>query len=164
MLKKLFGKKEAEKEVAIFAPLTGKVIPLENVPDPVFSQKMMGDGVAIEPVIETVLAPVKGKIVQLFQTKHAIGLETENGMEILIHIGLETVRLNGEGFISHVHEGDKVNPGDKLITFEMNIIKSKAESVVTPVIITNTAEMQQINVTETKEVTAGQDHILLVRK
>ena len=91
MLKKLFGKKEVIKEETIMAPLTGTVVQLEEVPDPVFSQKMLGDGIAIMPTDGIVVAPFDGEIVQLFPTKHAIGLRGKSGLEVLIHIGLETV-------------------------------------------------------------------------
>ncbi|MFP3490142.1 PTS glucose transporter subunit IIA, partial [Staphylococcus sp. SIMBA_130] len=85
------------------------------VPDPVFSEKMMGDGVAIKPTNGEVVSPVIGEIIQVFPTKHAVGIRAENGAEIFIHIGLETVSLDGEGFTSYVGEGDQVKQGDKLI-------------------------------------------------
>lgn len=137
MFKKLFGKKEEVKSVDLFAPLSGAAVALETVPDPVFAEKMMGDGIAIEPTEGVVVSPVKGEVLQVFPTKHAVGLKAENGAEILIHIGLETVSMNGEGFESHVTEGTKVNVGDKLVTFDMNLVKEKAKSTITPVIITN---------------------------
>jgi len=142
MFKKLFGlgkdnKKEIVKEEVAFAPLSGKMISIEEVPDPVFSQKMMGDGIAIEPNEGVVVSPVEGEIIQLFHTKHAIGIRSKSGAEILIHIGLETVNMNGEGFEAHVKEGDKVNVGDKLITCDLDLIKEKAASTITPMVITN---------------------------
>ena len=115
MLKKLFGKKEKDpviKTVAVYSPITGTLALLEDVPDPVFSQKMMGDGVAVTPEIGIAVSPVDGEILQLFPTKHAIGIKAENGAEILIHIGLETVGMNGEGFTAFIKAGDKVKKGD----------------------------------------------------
>jgi sugar PTS system EIIA component len=137
MFKKLFGKKENEV-VELTAPLNGKVIDVTEVPDPVFSQKMMGEGVAFEPIDGQVVSPVDGEVIQLFHTKHAIGIQTKSGLEILIHIGLETVALNGEGFEAFVQVGDKVKRGDKLISFDLDFIKEKAASIITPMIITNT--------------------------
>ncbi|KAB2333567.1 PTS sugar transporter subunit IIA [Bacillus mesophilum] len=141
MFKKLFGKKEEVKSVDIFAPLSGAAVSLETVPDPVFAEKMMGDGIAIEPTEGVVVSPVKGEVLQVFPTKHAIGLKAENGAEILIHIGLETVSMNGEGFEAHVSEGSKVEVGDQLVTFDMNLVKEKAKSTITPVIITNSDQV-----------------------
>lgn len=141
MFKKLFGKKEEVKSVDILAPLSGAAVSLDTVPDPVFAEKMMGDGIAIEPTEGVVVSPVKGEVLQVFPTKHAIGLKAENGAEILIHIGLETVSMNGEGFEAHVSEGSKVEVGDQLVTFDMNLVKEKAKSTITPVIITNTDQV-----------------------
>src|SRR5699024_6981164 len=90
-------------------PVDGKLVSLEEVPDPVFSEKMMGDGIAVRPTSDEVLSPCDGKIVQVFPTKHAVGIQTANGADVLIHVGLETVELNGEGFTSFVDEGDQVN-------------------------------------------------------
>lgn len=161
MFKKLFGNKE--KSVGLSAPVTGEVLALEEVPDPVFSQKMMGEGIAINPSEGVVVSPVDGEIVQLFPTKHAIGIETKSGAEILIHIGLETVGMEGEGFEAYVSQGDKVKEGDKLITFDMNLVKEKAKSTVTPIIITNSDEFD-VQVSDVKQVTAGTTDLLTASK
>ncbi|WP_316569891.1 PTS glucose transporter subunit IIA [Neobacillus sp. YIM B06451] len=142
MFKKLFGKKEETKEVVLVAPLTGMATVLDNVDDPVFSQKMMGDGLAVEPTEGVVVSPVEGEIIQVFPTKHAVGIKAANGAEILLHIGLETVSMKGEGFTAHVREGDKVSAGDKLVTFDMAIVTEKAKSTVTPLVITNSDSME----------------------
>ncbi|WP_053366853.1 PTS sugar transporter subunit IIA [Bacillus sp. FJAT-27245] len=142
MFKKLFGKKEETKEVVLVAPLTGMATLLDNVDDPVFSQKMMGDGLAVEPTEGVVVSPADGEIIQVFPTKHAVGIKAANGAEILLHIGLETVSMKGEGFTAHVREGDKVKAGDKLVTFDMAIVSEKAKSTVTPLIITNSDSME----------------------
>ncbi|WP_409270374.1 PTS glucose transporter subunit IIA [Neobacillus sp. SCS-31] len=141
MFKKLFGKKEETKEVVLVAPLSGMATVLDNVDDPVFSQKMMGDGLAVEPTEGVVVSPVDGEIIQVFPTKHAVGIKAANGAEILLHIGLETVSMKGEGFTAHVSEGDKVRAGDKLVTFDMAIVSEKAKSTVTPLVITNSDSM-----------------------
>lgn len=161
MFKKLFGKK-AEEEI-VTAPVTGKLVKLEDVPDPVFAQKMMGDGLAIEPAEGVVVAPLDAKIVQVFPTKHAVGLVTDAGIEILIHIGLETVSLNGEGFESFVKEGDKVKKGDKLITFDLGIIKEKASSTVTPIIITNGDSVESIEKTTEAQLQRGETPLLTIK-
>ncbi|MFC3039325.1 PTS system trehalose-specific EIIBC component [Virgibacillus xinjiangensis] len=140
----------------IFSPLTGKVIQLEDVPDPTFAQKMMGDGLAVEPVDGKVVAPVDGQIVQVFPTKHAVGLQTASGVEVLIHIGLETVALDGEGFEAHVSQGDPVKAGDPLITFDLDFIKEKAASHITPVIITNGDALETFEKTKESNVSAGE--------
>ena len=137
MLGKLFGKNKLPKEETIMAPLSGVVRLLEEVPDPVFAGRMVGEGIAIEPSDGIVVAPFDAEVVQLFPTKHAIGLRGKSGLEILIHIGLETVSLKGEGFEAFIKQGDQVKMGDKLVEFDMNIIKEKANGTITPVIMTN---------------------------
>ncbi|MGF2616752.1 PTS glucose transporter subunit IIA [Rossellomorea vietnamensis] len=163
MLKKFFGKKEeAPSSINVHSPLTGKMLSLEEVPDPVFSQKMMGDGIAVEPTEGKVVSPVNGEIIQVFPTKHAVGIKAENGAELLIHIGLETVSMNGEGFEAHVSEGKKVKVGDPLVTFDMNLVKEKAKSTITPVIVTNGDDLATVEKAEVGEVTAGQSQVMTV--
>ncbi|AJD91228.1 PTS glucose transporter subunit IIA [Jeotgalibacillus malaysiensis] len=161
MLKKLFGKKEeAPKNIEIKSPLSGNLLTLEEVPDPVFSQKMMGDGIAIEPTEGKVVSPIDGEVVQVFPTKHAIGLKAKNGAEILIHIGLETVSMEGNGFDAHVSEGSKVSVGDPLVTFDLDLVKSEAKSIITPVIITNGDDLAGIEKKSASTVQAGQDTVM----
>ncbi|MCM3740470.1 PTS system trehalose-specific EIIBC component [Oceanobacillus luteolus] len=144
----------------IFAPLTGRVVPLEEVPDPTFSGKMMGDGIAVDPTIGEVRAPFHATVILAFPTKHAIGLKTDSGLEILIHVGLETVNLNGEGFEVHVSQGDEVKQGDKLISFDLDFIAEKAASTITPIIITNGDMVSKLEKTSEAEVTAGESLLL----
>lgn len=160
MFKKLFGKKEVVKSVDLKSPITGNLVELESVPDPVFAEKMMGDGLAIEPTEGVVVSPVSGEIVQLFPTKHALGIKAENGAEILIHIGLETVSLKGEGFQAHVSEGSKVKAGDKLITFDLDFIKENAKSTITPIIITNGDALEKIEKSAPGSVQKGESTIM----
>lgn len=108
-----------------FSPADGAVMDLASVPDPVFSQKMMGDGIAVEPANGDIVSPVEGEVIQLFHTKHAVGIRTLSGAELLIHVGLDTVNMNGEGFEAHVKEGDKVKTGDLLLTCRLDLIKEK---------------------------------------
>ncbi|HHC9558654.1 TPA: glucose-specific PTS transporter subunit IIBC [Staphylococcus aureus] len=130
--------KSATSELShiVHAPLTGEVTPLSEVPDQVFSEKMMGDGIAIKPSQGEVRAPFNGKIQMIFSTKHAIGLVSDSGLELLIHIGLDTVKLNGEGFTLHVEEGQEVKQGDLLINFDLDYIRNHAKSDITPIIVT----------------------------
>ena len=120
----------------VYSPLSGDIIPLDDVPDQVFSEKMMGDGIAIKPEIGEVRAPFNGKIQMIFPTKHAIGLISDSGLELLIHVGLDTVKLNGEGFTLRVEEGQEVKQGDVLIDFDLDYIRNNATSDITPIIVT----------------------------
>ncbi|MEI1419973.1 glucose-specific PTS transporter subunit IIBC [Bacillus cabrialesii] len=125
---------------AFIYPLKGKTVSLADVPDQVFSEKMMGEGVAIDPSEGKVVAPADGEIVSIFPTKHAIGFKSAGGTEILIHVGIDTVKLNGEGFEAHVTSGQAVKQGETLLTFNLDYIKQHAASAVTPVIFTNVSE------------------------
>ncbi|MBV6683506.1 PTS glucose transporter subunit IIA [Rossellomorea marisflavi] len=161
MFKKLFGKKEeSPKTISVVAPLSGTIKSLEEVPDPVFSQKMMGDGIAILPDNGKVVSPVDGEIMQLFPTKHAVGIKASNGAELLIHIGLETVSMKGEGFEAHVSEGSKVQAGDPLITFDVSLVEEKAKSTITPIILTNGDDMGELVKKDGTKVEAGSGEIL----
>ncbi|MDW4527058.1 PTS glucose transporter subunit IIA [Rossellomorea marisflavi] len=161
MFKKLFGKKEeSPKTISVVAPLSGTIKSLEEVPDPVFSQKMMGDGIAILPDNGKVVSPVDGEIMQLFPTKHAVGIKASNGAELLIHIGLETVSMKGEGFEAHVFEGSKVQAGDPLITFDVSLVEEKAKSTITPIILTNGDDMGELVKKDGTKVEAGSEEIL----
>ncbi|MBP3952410.1 glucose-specific PTS transporter subunit IIBC [Bacillus suaedae] len=132
--------------IAFNAPLEGKVLPITEVPDQVFAGKMMGDGFAIEPTAGKVVSPVNGEIVNLFPTKHAIGILSEEGKEILIHVGLDTVNLKGEGFETLVEQGDKVKQGQELLNFNLDYIKENATSIITPIVFTNLAEGEFVEI------------------
>ncbi|MDF2673869.1 MAG: glucose transporter subunit [Clostridiales bacterium] len=128
----------------IMSPLTGEVIDISQVSDEVFSQKMLGDGIAINPTHGTVVSPCSGKVILVFPTNHAIGIKTNDGIEILIHLGLDTVELEGKGFKRLVNEGAKVKLGDKLIEMDMDYLKENAKSLVTPIVITNSDKVKSI--------------------
>ena len=134
---------DVEKET-LDSPLEGEVISLKEVKDEAFSSELLGKGVAINPTDGNVYAPCDGTIVTLFPTKHAIGITSEKGAEILIHLGLDTVKLDGEGFTAHVSQGDKVKKGQLLVTCDLELISRKGYSMATPVIITNTDAYQKI--------------------
>ena len=145
----LFNKKKIE----IYAPVLGKVIDITEVEDAVFSAKMLGDGFAVEPEADCILAPCDGQVVLLAGTKHAVAIE-KNGVQILIHVGLDTVELNGAGFEVHIKENDSVKQGDKLITFDRNYILSQEKKLTTIVVLTNMADKVK-NVVKTLEDNSG---------
>ncbi|MBM4764430.1 PTS glucose transporter subunit IIA [Bacillus sp. B15-48] len=145
---KNFFKKKADNDPSIQIPLEGKIISIEDVPDPVFSQKMMGDGFAIQPVNGTVVSPAEGEVISVFPTKHAVTLKDVFGREILIHVGIETVNLKGEGFTSFVKDGQKVKKGQKLLEVDFDFIKGKVPSIVTPVVFTNLKENEKVVISE----------------
>ncbi|MED1467078.1 PTS glucose transporter subunit IIA [Bacillus salipaludis] len=144
MFKSLFKKKDNESNLFTLMPLEGQVVSIETVPDPVFSQKMMGDGFAILPSNGTVISPVDGEVLSIFPTKHAVSLKDRNGREILIHIGLDTVILKGEGFTTFVKDGQRVKKGQKLIEVDFESIKNKVPSIITPIIFTNLNENEKV--------------------
>lgn len=140
-------KKKEEKIVSIASPVKGKVIKLEEVPDPVFAEKMVGDGFAVEPENGEVFAPVSGEVTLQPEGYHAIGIKTQEGLEVLVHFGLETVELKGEGFTPHVKVGDMVKKGDKVLSVDIEKIKDKVPSIITPCIVANLEEniLSEIN-------------------
>ena len=167
MLNRLFTKKSndgsASELNALYAPMTGTIIPIEEVADPVFSGKMLGDGVAILPSSGEVLAPFAGEVVSLFPTGHAIGLVSESGVECLLHIGIDTVELNGSGFTAKVRQGDKIKRGQMLIKADLEAIRTAGKDIVTPVIITNANEWKPVALAS-GEVQAGKDIIYRVER
>ncbi|AVM08305.1 MULTISPECIES: PTS glucose transporter subunit IIA [Bacillus] len=166
MLKKLFGLGDSRKKPAeevIFSPADGMVMDLASVPDPVFSQKMMGDGIAVEPANGDIVSPVEGEVIQLFHTKHAVGIRTLSGAELLIHVGLDTVNMNGEGFEAHVKEGDKVKTGDLLLTCRLDLIKEKASSTVIPMVIMNGDAAEPLQFAGAIEAKKGQTELFTIK-
>ena len=161
MFKKLFGKgKEVNKEIEIYAPLTGEYINIENITDPVFAQKMMGEGFGINPTEGEVVSPIEGKVDNVFPTKHAIGLKADNGLEILVHIGLDTVQLDGQGFEILVSSGDTVQVGDPLLKFDLEYIRNNAKDVISPIIITHSDQTESIHVKDVKAVIKGETKVV----
>ena len=146
-------------DIQVTSPLEGELLPISDVPDEVFSQKMMGDGFAINPKNGIVTAPVNGKIVNAFPTKHAIGIEAENGLEVLIHVGVDTVNLKGEGFETFIKEGQTVKQGEKLLTVDLEFVKDKVPSVITPVIFTN-LEGKEVTLLKNGMVSNGEKDII----
>ncbi len=137
------------------SPLSGNVIALTDVKDEVFSSEAMGKGIAIEPSEGKVVAPFDGQIVSMLDSHHAVGIEGNNQVEVLIHVGMDTVKLNGKHFTAHVAEGDIVKKGDLLISFDIDAIKAEGYPVTTPVVVTNTDEYDNIAVLANGTVMAG---------
>ncbi|MGG7214727.1 beta-glucoside-specific PTS transporter subunit IIABC [Clostridium nigeriense] len=146
------------KEV-IISPVKGEVLPLEMVKDEVFSKGLLGKGIAIEPSEGKVVSPVDGVITTLFPTYHAIGITSDNGAEILIHIGMDTVQLDGKGFTPKIAQGDRVKAGQLLLEFDINAIKEAGFSVTTPVIITNSDSYLDVIETDKKEIECKEELI-----
>lgn len=143
--------------VYLSSPLKGEILPLSRVPDTTFADKVLGDGFAVRPSEGVVYAPVAGKIAQLFRTNHAIGILTSEGLEILIHVGIDTVKMNGEGFKALIAKGDSVKRGQKILEFNLDLVRTNAVSDITPVVVTNMAKVAKMNVLKTGLVTLEQD-------
>ncbi|WP_044749420.1 glucose-specific PTS transporter subunit IIBC [Bacillus alveayuensis] len=150
------------KHLEFVSPLTGELHPITDVPDQVFSGKMMGDGIAILPKEGKVISPIDGKVINVFPTKHAIGLKSHDGYEILIHFGIDTVNLKGEGFTVHVTEGDTVKKGQILLEANLEYIQENAPSIMTPIVFTNLQEGQSIITKKEGIVEAGEDNIISI--
>ena len=139
----------------IYSPLTGKVVSLSEVNDPVFSQEMMGKGAAVIPTVGRVVAPCNAEVINVFRTLHAITIKADNGAEIIIHVGLDTVALDGKYYKSHVEDGERIKKGDLLLTFDLEKIKGEGYDVITPIIVTNSAEYQRVEKLKNDDVSGG---------
>jgi phosphocarrier protein FPr len=149
--------------VSILAPLSGELVPLEAVPDPVFSQKMVGEGMAIDPLSNTLCAPCDGEIAQLHPSGHAITVVGADGIQVLMHIGLDTIKLRGLGFSPRVKRGDKVRQGEPLIEFDMDFLAMRAKSLLTLVVITNSDKITSF-LPATGMVEVGKDWIFAFKR
>jgi glucose-specific phosphotransferase system IIBC component len=154
----------ARVEQVFASPLNGTIHPITDVPDQVFSGKMMGDGFAIMPSDGTVVAPVDGKVLTFFPTKHALGLQSLDGREILIHVGIDTVNLKGEGFEALVEQGDDVMKGQPLLEVDLERIKDKVPSLMTPIVFTNLQEGEYVQIEKQGEVKQGEEGIVSIKK
>ncbi len=155
--KNLFkANKEAEVKKEVIAPLTnGELVNISQVPDEVFSSKMMGDGFAMKTNDGIIVSPVEGKIVTIFPTKHAVTMESIDGREVLIHLGVDTVKLKGEGFETFVEENQTVKVGDKLVKMDVEFIEKNAKSSMPIVVFTNLSEGESVKLVE-GNVNAGE--------
>lgn len=161
----IFKKKNNNNESDLFlSPTNGEILELSSVPDEVFSQKMMGDGFAMKSTDGDIFSPVNGTIEMIFDTKHAIGIKSDNGKEILIHLGVDTVNLKGQGFKVFVETGQKVKAGDLLIHMDVEFIRNNAKSDLSPVIFTNLEESEYISFVPKKIFSKEKDIISIKRK
>lgn len=156
-----FLKLRKQKKVIIKSPLDGEIINLKDVPDKVFAQKMVGDGIAILPNSNCVNSPAAGEVIQVFPTNHAMGIITHEGLEILIHLGIETVKLKGKGFTPLVTKGQKIKPGDPLMKVDWDFVSKNAESTISPILITNVEKIKTIETLQEGKIKSGQDMLLI---
>ncbi len=161
------GASEARCDVSgitLVAPMTGKVVPLESAPDEVFSKRMLGDGAAIEPSEGKLYSPCDGAVVSVFDTRHAVNIKCECGAEILLHVGIDTVKLGGKYFTSHVSDGQSVKRGDLLLSFDMKAIKNEGYKLTSPVVVCNSDEYARIETVIGGDTRVGADFLRLVPK
>lgn len=157
--KKLFGKKTDD----FYAPMAGKAVPITEVPDPTFAEGMLGNGIAIEPAEGKVYAPCDATVDMMFTTGHAVSLVADCGAEVLIHVGLETVGLEGKPFTIHVANGDKVKKGQLMIEVDLEAVKAAGLPTITPMLICNTDDYPTFNTFVGKDVTNGDVVIALAK-
>jgi PTS system D-glucosamine-specific IIC component len=150
------------QQVQFHAPVQGRMIPLEEVGDPIFAGKLVGRGVAFLPEKGELVAPVKGTVIHLHPSRHAIGLRTEDGLEVLLHVGIDTSLLKGDGFTALVAEGDEVSPGQPLLRFHLPTLRKKAKSLATPMVITNPDIVKSWRFAPFKPVKKGQAAVMSV--
>lgn len=148
--------------VTILSPFTGRAVPIEDVPDEVFSQKMLGDGLAVAPFEGVAVAPIAGELVTMFPTGHAFGIRSPEGVEVLVHIGLNTVEMKGQGFQAHKNQGDKVKAGEKIVTFDLELCQRQGKSIISPVVITNMEIVKNLANIASGEVVSGKTSLFEV--
>ncbi|SHF17701.1 PTS sugar transporter subunit IIA [Clostridium fallax] len=149
-----------KKQLKLVSPIDGNTIPLSKVPDEVFAQKMAGDGIAIDSTGDTIVAPADGELSLIFKTNHAFAMKLSNDIELLVHIGIDTVSLDGEGFERLIEPGVTVKAGTPIIKINRDFITSKNISLITPVLITNPDIIKDMECNLEKNVAAGKDTIL----
>lgn len=159
----MFGFKKKNKKIELTSPVNGKMVNLKEVPDKVFASEMMGIGVAFISNDGKVYSPCNGKLTTVFPTKHALGIKTDEGAEILIHFGLDTVQLAGEGFTQIAEEGQKIKKGDLILKADIEFLQRKGYRIETPMIITNSDEFN-VNINKFADVTANTETVLTLEK
>lgn len=164
-LSKLFGQKvkqEPINEIEIIAPISGEIVNIEDVPDLVFSEKIVGDGVAINPIGDVIVSPISGVIGKIFETNHAFSIESSEGLELFVHFGIDTVELKGQGFTRIVNSGDTVKAGDPIIKLDLPFLQDNAKSILTPVVISNMDKITSLKKVS-GNVEAGETAVLTVQ-
>ena len=159
----ILEKNITEGEALVLSPITGKVVSLKQVNDVTFSEEIMGKGAAIIPIEGRAVSPVDGVVSAIFETKHAIGLTADNGTEILIHIGLDTVKLGGKHFTAHVKSGDRVKSGDLLVEFDIKAIQEEGYEIITPVLVTNVDRCNDVLALIDKDVNEKDELIKVIK-
>lgn len=163
-LKKMVSDDVADtSNITIFAPLSGELVAIEDVPDVVFAEKIVGDGIAIKPSGNTIVAPCDGTIGKIFETNHAFSIESDTGIELFVHFGIDTVELKGEGFTRIGVEGQQVKAGDTIIEFDLAFLEANAKSTLTPIVISNMDEIKELT-KHTGAVNLAEDVILSIKK
>lgn len=155
--------KKKDKGIEIGSPVKGKAVPISKVSDPTFGEEILGKGVAIQPADGKIYAPADGTIEMLFDTKHAVSMTTTEGVELLVHIGLDTVALKGEHFTAHKENGDAVKKGDLLISVDLETVKAAGYDVITPMVVCNTSDYQTVEAVTGSDVNPG-DTVLILKK
>jgi len=157
----VYNESDANAVLNLVSPANGNVVLLKDIPDKTFSDELLGKGIAVDPEDGIVVSPVDGTVVHLFETKHAIAIKTSDGMEILIHIGIDTVKMNGEGFKSFINSGDIIKKGQKLIEFDLDLVKAKAKSPITILVITNSDSMKFVKQLKSGRIKQGEELMLV---
>ncbi|RKS85774.1 PTS system D-glucose-specific IIA component (Glc family) [Orbus hercynius] len=160
---KQFVSDDDQNYIEVLAPLSGEIVKIEDVPDVVFAEKIVGDGVAIKPTGNKIVAPLSGRIGKIFETNHAFAIESDDGIELFVHFGIDTVELKGEGFTRIAEEGQQVKAGDPIIEFDLAFLEGKAKSILTPVVISNMDSIHEL-IKLTGTVEAGKTAIMKVKK
>ena len=155
--------KKKDKGIEIGSQVNGKAVPISKVSDPTFGEEILGKGVAIQPADGKIYAPADGTIEMLFDTKHAVSMTTTEGVELLVHIGLDTVALKGEHFTAHKENGDAVKKGDLLISVDLEAVKAAGYDVITPMVVCNTSDYQTVEAVTGSDVNPG-DTVLILKK
>ncbi|MCX8574980.1 MULTISPECIES: PTS glucose transporter subunit IIA [unclassified Gilliamella] len=162
-LKQFIKSDDSNDSIEIIAPLSGEIVKIEDVPDVVFAEKVVGDGIAIKPAGNKIVAPLNGRIGKIFETNHAFAIESDEGIELFVHFGIDTVELKGEGFTRIAEEGQQVKVGDTIIEFDLPLLESKAKSVLTPVVISNMDSIVELTKLS-GSVEAGKTPVMRVKK
>lgn len=151
-------------EIILLSPVTGEVVALEDVPDAAFATKAVGDGVAILPTGKLVVAPCDGQLVKIFNTNHAFALVNDAGVELIVHIGIETVKLAGQGFTRLAEQGSFVKAGQPVLELDLEYLGANAKSVISPVVLTNADDFAPVANLAVGSVIAGQTPLYTIRK
>ena len=161
-IKEKLGFSKNTREV-IGAPIEGKVVAMSEVSDPTFGQEILGKGAAIIPSVGKAVAPIDGTVEMVFDTKHAISMSSDSGIQMIIHVGLDTVSMKGEPFTVHVEAGQRVKAGDLMLEFDIEAIKAAGLDTITPIVICNSGDYKEITAHVDKDVNTGDDILTLVK-